>query len=275
MSHLRVDYLKLKQASISLQSDDLSKADQCFAACTPTSKTAFNRGVLRIWAHDFEGAKVHFKDSFRLDKYLSVSALYLGCLMVREGPNEAAVEWFRNALIGFRNCVPFIDYTQIGMPFVLHREDVQFNIASILYKLCGETSELFIESIKCLSLDSIRYLLGKENCVAIREPPWIDQRMIFNLLPNLEVEPIELRGPEHVGLLEGERYLGGFEDAAERTVKLKQFKHFHSVMLMNACLFLVSTKQPEVRGPEANRNHIHGNCCQCHRSGRKEVAVLH
>jgi hypothetical protein len=218
MSHLRVDYLKLKQAAISVNCHDLSKADQCFAACIPTSKIAFNRGVLRLWAHDSEGAKQFFKEAFKLDKFLSVAAFYLGCLVIREEAGEAAAEWFNEALIGFRDIASFIDYSQIGMSFILHREDVQFNLASILHKLHGEFSDLFIESIKSLSLDSIRFLLSKEQEMAIREPPWIDRRMIFNLLPNLDAQTLELSGPEHIGLLEGERYLGSFTDAIERSV---------------------------------------------------------
>ncbi len=227
MSHLRVDYLKLKQAAISLNCDDLGKAEQCFTACIPTSKIAFNRGVLRLWTHDADGAKAYFKEAFKLDKFLSVAAFYLGCLLIREEANEAAVEWFKEALIGFRGCVAFIDYSQLGMPFILHREDVQFNLASILLKAHGETSDLFISSIKSLSLESIRFLLSKERAMAIREPPWMDRRMIFDLLPNLEVQTLELNGPEHIGLLEGERYLGGFEDAIERTVRREESKVFY------------------------------------------------
>lgn len=223
MAHLRQDYLKLKQADFSLNCDDWSKADRCFSACNQTSKIQFNRGVLRLWSHDRKEAEEFFKRSLALDRYLSVAGFYLGCLCVRREAFEEALRFFQDSLIGFRESIPKIDYTQLGMPFILKREDVQFNVAALLRKLFGETDDAFIASIKGLPLDCIRCILATEvsDNLALREPPWMDRRMVFNLLPKKKPETVELVGPEFVGLLEGECYLGGFEDAQTRTVNAK------------------------------------------------------
>ena len=81
----------------------------------------------------------------------------------------------------------------------------------------------------------------------------MDRRMIFNLLPNLEVQTLELNGPEHIGLLEGERYLGGFEDAIERAVS---FKGRISGINLRFCT-VDETKHHQINRHQSDRNQIH------------------
>ena len=132
---------------------------------------------------------------------------------------EKNCERFEDCLKGFRNC-KFINYTAIGMPFQLDREDVLFNLVSLQQQSTPnpmDLNNLSINSISCLLLNQFNEISG----VQMRVPPFYDRRMIFNLLSEIEPEPFELKGPEHVSFVEGEiDYLSGFPDARNRQIKL-------------------------------------------------------
>ena len=106
------------------------------------------------------------------------------------------------------------------MPFQLDREDVLFNLVSLQQQSTPnpmDLNNLSINSISCLLLNQFNEISG----VQMRVPPFYDRRMIFNLLSEIEPEPFELKGPEHVSFVEGEiDYLSGFPDARNRQIKL-------------------------------------------------------
>lgn len=207
------DYWKLKKAYVALKKDNLTSAFDLFISCKRTSKISFNLAVIALWQKKDSYVIYHFlEDALSKDSYLSVAAFYLGILR-----ND--LKYFEASLKGFRNCCDFIDYTAIGMPFMLTREDVLFNLVS----LQSPTADL--SALQKLSIQSISSLLLSQladtETLKLRIPPFQDRKMIFNLLPKIEPEPLELKGPEHIVLVEGEEeYFSGFPDAHNRQIKL-------------------------------------------------------
>ena len=213
MAHAQ-DYWTLKKAYVALESDRLPVAFNLFLSCKRTAKISFNLAVVALWLnHPSQYISWFLNDALQRDPYLAVAAFYLGCI-------NASIEAFRQSLRGFRNCCTFIDYQAIGLPFRLEREEVLFNLVSLqpITSDPGALSHLSLQSISSL-------LLNDETAVPLKLPPWTDRKMIFRLLPVIEPEPLELKGPEHVSLIEGEaEYFSAFPDAHHRQIKLRHLE---------------------------------------------------
>ena len=211
------DYWKLKKAYAHLKQDNLASAFHLFVACKRTSKISFNLAVISLWQHRNPQLTIDFLlDALERDPFLSIAAFYLGVL-------TGEARYFDASSKGFRNCCEFIDYTAIGMPFLLTREDVLFNLVSLQPPTADPSylQNLSIQSISSLLLSQ----LADSEGVTLRIPPMEDRKMIFDLLPAFEPESFELKGPEHVILVEGEdEYFSGFPDAHNRQIKLDFLK---------------------------------------------------
>ena len=217
MAHAQ-DYWTLKKAYAALQSSNFSLAAAHFRACKSTAKLIFNLAVLAIW----QGKAISvicglLRDALGRDPFLAVAAFYLGVLEERAGG-------FQDCLRGLRNC-QYIDYTAVGMPFLLEREDVLFNLVSLQQPIADPATlnKLSIQSISSLLLASLPTCPRPR----LRVPPIYHPKMIFNLLPacKVEPEPLELKGPEHVSFILGEDdYFSGFPDAHNRQIKLNLLK---------------------------------------------------
>lgn len=214
------DYWKLKKAQTAHEKDNLTNAFQLFLSCKRTSKISFNLAVISLWRKQGSHEIVldFLLDALERDPYLSIAAFYLGILC-------KDVKFFESSLKGFRDCCQFIDYTAIGMPFILTREDVLFNMVSLQPPTADPSAlqKLSIQSISSLLLSQ----LNDDNSegAKLRMPPIENRKMIFNLLPSIEPEPFELKGPEHVVLVEGEEdYFSGFPDAHNRQIKMNLLK---------------------------------------------------
>jgi hypothetical protein len=215
-----VDYWKLKRAYAALNEENFSAAFKHFLSCKRTSKLSFNLAVLCIWQNQPKQIIRHFLlDALKRDPFLAIAAFYLGVI-------ENKAEYFEQSLDGFRDC-KFIDYTEIGLPFILDHEDVLFNLVSLQSPLADPSAlnNLTIQSIGSLLLNQLNnpnpnttIQNGKPQ---FHVPPFKDRKMIFNLLPKIEPEPLELKGPEHVTFIQGEEdYFSGFPDAHIRQIKM-------------------------------------------------------
>jgi hypothetical protein len=219
MAHAK-DFKFLKRAQAALERDNLPVAVEHFEACQRTAKICFNLGVLGLWMkRPFNETLGHFTEALQRDKYFSLAAFYLGFL-------QGSVGAFEASLVGFRNCTQSINYTAVGMPFVLDREDVLYNLAALQKHPMTDPSLL-----DSLSIGSIGNLLLEEfqqkTNNSLKVPPFSHRKMIFNLLPKIGVEPVRLKGPEHVGFVPGEtEYLCGFPDARNRQLKMNLLKRF-------------------------------------------------
>lgn len=213
------DYWKLKKAYAALNDENLPAAFKHFLSCKRTSKLSFNLAVLCIWQnHPHQLITQFLSDALSKDPYLSIAAFYLGVL-------EQKVECFEQSLRGFRDC-KYIDYTAIGLPFILDREDVLFNLVA-LQSPAADPSALNNLSIQSISSLLLTQLNDKDinPKPLLHIPPIHDRKMIFNLLPKIEPEPFELKGPEHVTFIQGEDdYFSGFPDAHLRQIKLNILK---------------------------------------------------
>lgn len=217
MAHAQ-DFWTLKKAFTALEIDNLSATFSHFIACKRTAKLSFNLAVIAFWLNHPKRQVIFFlQDALKRDPYLAVAAFYLGCL-------ESSIEAFRQCLWGFRNCCTFIDYQAIGLPFRLEREDVLFNLVA-LQPATSDPSALRHLSIQSISSLLLTQLDTTETAVPLRLPPWNERRMIFRLLPKIEPETLELKGPEHVSLIEGEaEYFSAFPDAHHRQIKLRHLE---------------------------------------------------
>lgn len=210
------DYWKLKKAYAALNEENLPAAFKSFLSCKRTSKLSFNLAVLCIWQkHPKQMINFFLSDALTRDPFLAIAAFYLGIL-------ESDVKFLEQSLRGFRDC-EFIDYTAIGLPFILDREDVLFNLVSLRNPAANpsDLNHLTIQSISSLLLNQLDG--SSQNCAKtqLKVPPIYDRKMIFNLLPRIDPEPLELKGPEHVTFIQGEDdYFSGFPDAHIREIKL-------------------------------------------------------
>ena len=160
----------------------------------------------------------YLRDSLEKDKYLSISAMYLGCLLTESLQFKEAIRAFETVLKGMRNC-KFIDYKAIGLPFRLNRKEVDFNLASLNKQVYGIMSDEFLRCLAALDIEDLkRLLLPNDAILLLKRPPFNNPKMYFDLIAGRRVKSIELRGPEFVGLIEGEVYNSGFEAATQRTV---------------------------------------------------------
>ena len=215
------DYWKLKKAYAALKEDNLPAASSHFLSCKRTAKLSFNLAVLSLWqTHPKQSIVIYLLDALKKDPYLAIAAFYLGVL-------ERDPKYFDQCLKGFRSCTQ-IDYTAIGLPFLLDREDVLFNLVSLQSPSADPSalSHLTIQSISSLLLTQLNHY-DPSAPLQLRSPPIHNRQMIFNLLPRIEPEPFELKGPEHVSFIQGEDdYFSGFPDAHLRQIKM-------SVLLTN------------------------------------------
>jgi len=216
MAHAQ-DYWTLKKTYAALECDNLSAAFNHFLTCKRTAKISFNLAVLSLWLnHPKQQISVYLNDALTRDPHLAIAAFYLGCI-------GASIDAFGQSLRGFRNCCTFIDYQAIGLPFRLEREEVLFNLVTLQPPTSDPSAlrHLSIQSISSLLLNQ----LDKSANVQLKLPPWNDRKMIFRLLPVIEPEPLELKGPEHVSLIEGEsEYFSAFPDAHHRQIKLRHLE---------------------------------------------------
>lgn len=221
MAHAQ-DYWTLKKAYAALEIKNLPIAFNHFIACKRTAKLSFNLAVVAFWlGHPRQQTILFLQDALRRDPYLAVAAFYLGCF-------DSSIEAFRQSLWGFRNCCSFIDYQAIGLPFRLEREDVLFNLVALQPATSDPSAlrHLSIQSISSLLLAQLDTATETPTSVVpLRLPPWNEREMIFRLLPAIEPEPLELKGPEHVSLIEGEaEYFSAFPDAHHRQIKLRHLE---------------------------------------------------
>ena len=222
MAHAQ-DYWTLKKAYTAIDSDNLPLAFDHFLSCKRTAKISFNLAVLSLWLnHPKHEVTGHLLDALDRDPYLAIAAFYLGCL-------DSSIDAFRQSLRGFRNCCTFIDYTAVGLPFRLEREDVLYNLVS-LQPTPSDPSDLRLLSIQSISSLLLNQLDDNAaNIVQLKMLPWNERKMIFRLLPAIEPEPLELKGPEHVSLIEGEtEYFSAFPDAHHRQIKLKHLESINN-----------------------------------------------
>lgn len=217
MAHAQ-DYWTLKKAYAALETDNLPVAFNYFITCKRTAKLSFNLAVIALWQrHPRQQVILLLQDALKRDPYLAVAAFYLGCF-------DSSIEAFRQSLRGFRNCCTFIDYQAIGLPFRLEREDVLFNLVA-LQPGTSDPSSLRHLSIQSISSLLLTKLDTTETDVPLRLPPWNERKMVFRLFPSIEPEPLELKGPEHVSLVEGEaEYFSAFPDAHHRQIKLRHLE---------------------------------------------------
>lgn len=206
-----MNYSKLKKAQEALDSDNLPTAFKHFLTCKRTAKISFNLAVLAIWQHySVDVIVTLLKESLAKDPNLVIAAFYLGIF-------DPAPEHFQQALKAFRSA-QYIDYTQLGMPFVLDVEDVLFNLVSLQDPTADPShlNALSIQSISTLLLNNTK----NQSSLPLRLPPFMHRKMIFNLLPALEPETLALKGPEHVSFIPGEDETScGFTDAHVRQLK--------------------------------------------------------
>ena len=213
------DYWNLKKAYAALNEENFPVAFKYFLSCKRTSKLSFNLAVICIWQnHPKQMITQFLLDALARDPFLAIAAFYLGVL-------ESDAKFFEQSLRGFRDC-EFIDYTAIGLPFILDREDVLFNLISLRSPTADPSAlnYLTIQSISSLILNQLN-ISTQNDKTQLQIPPIYDRKMIFNLLPKIEPEPLELKGPEHVTFIQGEDdYFSGFPDAHIRQIKMNLLK---------------------------------------------------
>jgi hypothetical protein len=154
-----------------------------------------------------------------------LASFYLGCLETHNGLYQQALDTFETCKALLTSRGGFVDYSAIGMPLVLRVEDAAFNISSLIGCLYSVRNDAYIASLSHLDLDGVRVQLDLEHDrqagqLCIRQPPWLDKRMLFRLLPSIRPVRVELEGPEFIALCEGEEYTSGFEAADTRSSSL-------------------------------------------------------
>lgn len=223
------NYLKLKRFNNCLNRADFATAYKVLLSISPRSaKVNFNLAVLGIWQKFPKEIILAFlEEALKADKTLAIAAFYLGIL---EDDAEKKEKAFIGAFKSFRSA-EFIDYSAVGIEFVLEREDVLFNLVSVKQKYQENSKQTTTTTadpdlLQRLSITSITSLLlhdlsDPEPDLLLKIPDINNARMIFNLLPKIEPEALELKGPEFVGLLSGEEdYFSGFPDAQIRQMRL-------------------------------------------------------
>ena len=223
------NYLILKRFHNCLNRSEFSLAYKVLLTISPRSaKINFNLAVLAIWQKLPKKLALFFlEEALQKDKTLAIAEFYLGILEDDAVKKEKA---FISAFKSFRSA-EYIDYSSIGMDFLLEREDVLFNLVSVKQNYQENSGQSIADPdlLQSLSITSITSLLLHDltisetsaNNLLLKIPNINDPRMIFNLLPKIEPEGLELRGPEFVGLLSGEEdYFSGFPDAQIRQMRL-------------------------------------------------------
>lgn len=144
--------------------------------------------------------------SLKLDQYLVIAIFALASIYIENGNYHAAVQHLELCLKVMSPWSDHLDYSALGVPFLLGREDVKFNIKTI-HKLLRYRTLQYPEQ----SIPTPRH-------VHFRLPNWLDKRMIFPLLPKIMPVTVELDEPAFIGLYEGEVHLSGFEPSIIRDV---------------------------------------------------------
>ena len=141
MAHAQ-DYWTLKKAYTAIDNDNLLHLIISCHVNEPQNQFQF--GCLVSLAQSSQTRSYQpFTWCTRSRSIFSHSAFYLGCL-------DSSIDAFRQCLRGFRNCCTFIDYTAVGLPFRLEREDVLYNLVS-LQPTPSDPSDLRLLSIQSIS----------------------------------------------------------------------------------------------------------------------------
>jgi hypothetical protein len=102
-------------------------------------------------------------------------------------------------------------------------KDVQFNLASLRRFSHDIFDNLFLSQLENFSFNEIKVLINgsdrNDDELILKTFDWTDTQLQFKL-GKFSVKGIELKGPEFVGLIEGETYNSGFEASKIYNVKL-------------------------------------------------------
>ncbi|ODV88473.1 hypothetical protein CANCADRAFT_4613 [Tortispora caseinolytica NRRL Y-17796] len=113
-------------AGICYENHEYEEAIEIFKSMDPTSKIAFNQGIIYATIANHQQAVKEFEVALSKDRYLAVAAFQMGVSNFLLGNFEKAAANFNNALSSLRGN-SLIDYRQLGLAFKLYACEILFN----------------------------------------------------------------------------------------------------------------------------------------------------
>ncbi|KAJ3048990.1 hypothetical protein HK097_010003 [Rhizophlyctis rosea] len=105
-----------------------SAAVECFTTLSHYAKPQFNLGQIDLFQNQVDEAVEHFRRAVALDPFMAVAFFQLGYAMFLLGRAEDAVGMYGKCL-ELLNENTYIDYSQLALPFTLHRAELLYNRA--------------------------------------------------------------------------------------------------------------------------------------------------
>ncbi|KAI0045251.1 hypothetical protein FA95DRAFT_1607870 [Auriscalpium vulgare] len=121
--------------------EDLLQSLEIFSSIADNSKTLTNMGLICATIGDHELAVEHFMNAIRCDSFLAVAYFQCGVSNFLIGRYESALKDFDDAMLFMRGNSN-INYTQLGLPFILYNCEILFNKGLTLINLGNEQDGL-------------------------------------------------------------------------------------------------------------------------------------
>ncbi|PVV01117.1 hypothetical protein BB560_003399 [Smittium megazygosporum] len=119
---------KLAIALKSFNSENYDESLQLFKKMMPSSKIYLNIGIIYLHINELGTANEWFSASIKLDNFFALAYFLKGVCESISGKYVKAINEYKSATNMLRGN-PFIDYSQLGLPFTLRLAEIYYNMA--------------------------------------------------------------------------------------------------------------------------------------------------